>query len=206
MIPVLFVTHDDLLWKHWSSVDRNRWVPARARTLAELAGWRERGGGLVVVDADLPKLPAWTSERWADALADLRVVVASARPHDDQGTKVLASGAVGYCHTYTPLRTLEQILDVVDSGEIWMGRSLVTRLLRLVESRASATKGWQPEALTERESLVARRAAVGEANNEIAAALGITERTVKAHLSSVFDKLGVTDRLQLALMVHGISR
>ncbi|WP_231755383.1 response regulator transcription factor [Bordetella sp. N] len=202
----MFVTHDDLLWKHWSSVDRNRWVPARARTLAELAGWRERGGALVVVDADLPKLPPWTSERWTSALSGMRVVVASARPHDDQGTKVLASGAVGYCHTYTPLRTLEQILDVVDSGEIWMGRSLVTRLLRLVDSRSSATSGWQPEVLTERESLVARRAAVGEANNEIAAALGITERTVKAHLSSVFDKLGVTDRLHLALKVHGISR
>ncbi|WP_233161290.1 MULTISPECIES: response regulator transcription factor [unclassified Achromobacter] len=206
MIPVLLVTHDDLLWKYWSSVDARRWVPARARTLAELAGWRERGRSLVVVDADLPRRPAWTSELWTEALADLRVVVASARPHDDQGAKVLASGAVGYCHTYTPIRSLEQILDVVDSGEIWMGRSLVTRLLRLVDTRASKASQWQPETLTEREEAVAQRAAVGEANVEIAAALGITERTVKAHLTSVFDKLGVSDRLQLALKVHGISR
>jgi DNA-binding NarL/FixJ family response regulator len=205
-VPVLFVTHDDLLWKHWSGLDARRWLPARGRALSELARWREQGRSLVMVDADLPRLPAWTSEPWIAAVAGLRVVVASARPHDEQGTKVLASGAVGYCHTHAPLESLAQILEVVDSGEIWMGRSLVTRLLRLVQSRAGQQGDWHANALTERESVVARRAAVGEANGEIAMALGITERTVKAHLSSVFEKLGVSDRLQLALRVHGISR
>ncbi|ANN66736.1 helix-turn-helix transcriptional regulator [Bordetella bronchialis] len=204
--PVLFVTHDDLLWKHWSGLDARRWLPARGRTLPDLARWREQGRSLVVVDADLPKLPGWTSEQWTGAIAGLRAVVASARPHDEQGTKVLASGAVGYCHAYAPATLMNQVLEVVDAGEIWMGRSLVTRLLRLVESRAGGKEEWHANALTEREDMVARRAAVGEANGEIAAALGITERTVKAHLSSVFEKLGVSDRLQLALRVHGISR
>jgi DNA-binding NarL/FixJ family response regulator len=113
---------------------------------------------------------------------------------------------VGYCHTYAPQASLAQILDVVESGEIWMGRSLVARLLRLVDSRAGGKEEWHANVLTEREDMVARRAAIGEANGEIATALGITERTVKAHLSSVFEKLGVSDRLQLALKVHGISR
>ncbi|ARP90977.1 helix-turn-helix transcriptional regulator [Bordetella genomosp. 9] len=206
VVPVLFVTHDDLLWKHWSGLDARRWLPARGRSLTDLARWREQGRSLVVVDADLPRLPEWASESWTRALQGLRVVVASARPHDEQGTKVLASGAVGYCHTYAPPASLSQILEVVDSGEIWMGRSLVTRLLKLVDSRAGRSEDWHNNMLTEREDMVARRAAVGEANGEIAAALGITERTVKAHLSSVFEKLGVSDRLQLALRVHGISR
>ena len=52
---------------------------------------------------------------------------------------------------------------------------------------------------------MARYAASGQSNAQIADALGITERTVKAHLSAVFEKLEVTDRLQLALRVHGIS-
>ncbi|OZI60233.1 response regulator transcription factor [Bordetella genomosp. 11] len=204
--PVLFVTHDDLLWKHWSGLDARRWLPARGRALADLARWREQGRSLAVVDADIPRLPAWNSEQWTGAIRGLRTIVASARPHDEQGTKVLASGAVGYCHTYAPPALLNQVLEVVDAGEIWMGRSLVTRLLRLVENRAGGKEEWHANVLTEREDMVARRAAVGEANGEIAAALGITERTVKAHLSSVFEKLGVSDRLQLALRVHGISR
>ena len=64
---------------------------------------------------------------------------------------------------------------------------------------------WDGGLLTERETTAARYAAGGWANAQIAEALGITERTVKAHLSAVFEKLGVSDRLQLALLVHGIS-
>ena len=65
---------------------------------------------------------------------------------------------------------------------------------------------WRSDRLTDRESEVTLQAAHGATNAEIADALGITERTVKAHLSAVFDKLGVSDRLQLALRVHGIAR
>ncbi len=204
--PVLFLTHDDLLWKHWSALDGQGWLPARGRTLADLARWREQRRGLVVLDLDLPRLPAMGSEPWNEATAGLKVVVASARPHDEQGTKALAAGAVGYCHAYAPIAALSQVLGVVGAGEIWMGRSLVQRLLRLVDSRAGKEQTWHNDVLTERENMVARQAAIGDSNQEIATALGITERTVKAHLSAVFEKLGVSDRLQLALRVHGIAR
>lgn len=206
--PVLFVTHDDLLWKHWSGIDPQRFLPARGRNVADLVRWRDQGRSLCMVDADTPRLHAWTSDAWRGAVDGLRVVVASSRPHDEEGTKVLASGAVGYCHTHAPAPALSQVLQVVQAGEIWMGRSLVTRLLRLVEARAGGNENetWDAALLTEREHVVARRAAIGEANAEIATALGITERTVKAHLSSVFEKLKVNDRLHLALLVHGISR
>jgi len=204
--PILCVTHDDLLWKHWSGLDTQRWLPARGRTLADLGRWREQRRSLAIVDMDLPRMPAMGSEAWNDAISGLKVVVASARPHDEQGTKALASGAVGYCHTYAPAEALAQVLTVVGAGEIWMGRSLVQRLLRLVESRAGSQEVWHNDVLTERENVVARQAAVGDSNQEIATTLGITERTVKAHLSAVFEKLGVSDRLQLALRVHGISR
>jgi DNA-binding NarL/FixJ family response regulator len=78
-------------------------------------------------------------------------------------------------------------------------------LLKLVTERAQDSHSWDNGLLTEREITVARYAASGQANAQIAEALGITERTVKAHLSAVFEKLGVSDRLQLALLVHGIS-
>ena len=85
-----------------------------------------------------------------------------------------------------------------------MGRCLVSRLLRLVAEKGQDAGDWDGGLLTERDHrrpLRGRR--LGHA--QIAEALGITERTVKAHLSAVFEKLGVSDRLQLALLVHGIS-
>jgi len=203
--PVLLITHDDLLWQHWRALDPARWMAARGRGLADLQRWREQGRALAVLDADVPKLPSWHDPSWTPALSGLQVVVASASPNDEQGTQALGAGAHGYCHSYAQPAALAQALEVVASGGIWMGRSLVSRLLKLVTERAQDAYAWDAGRLTEREITVARYAASGQANAQIAEALGITERTVKAHLSAVFDKLGVTDRLQLALLVHGIS-
>ncbi len=204
-IPVLLITHDDLLWQHWRALDPARWMAARGRGLADLQRWREQGRSLAVLDAGVPKLPSWQDPAWIPALSGLQVVVASASPNDEQGTQSLGAGAHGYCHSYAQPAALAQALEVVASGGIWMGRSLVSRLLKLVTERAQDVYAWDGGRLTEREIAVARYAASGQANAQIAEALGITERTVKAHLSAVFDKLGVTDRLQLALLVHGIS-
>ena len=61
------------------------------------------------------------------------------------------------------------------------------------------------QGLTQREREVALLAANGASNSDIATECGISERTVKAHLTAVFAKINITDRLQLALRVHGIS-
>lgn len=204
-VPVLLVTHDDLLWQHWRALDPARWLAARGRGLADLQRWREQGRALAVLDTGLPRLPSWQDPSWLALLSGLQVVVASPSPNDEQGAQALGAGAQGYCHGYAPTQALAQTLEVVASGGIWMGRSLVTRLLKLVTERAQDAAAWDNGTLTERETTVARHAASGQSNAQIADALGITERTVKAHLSAVFDKLGVTDRLQLALRVHGIS-
>jgi len=204
--PILLLTHDDFLWQHWRAVDGARWLPARGRDLYDLRRWREQGRQLAVLDVGLPRLPGWKSGEWPALVRGLRLIVASPRPNDEEGTQAIGAGACGYCHGYAPVATLAHVLEAADSGAVWMGQSLLSRLLRLVEERApDSGTGWESNLLTEREQVVARRAASGESNAEIADALGITERTVKAHLSSVFDKLGVADRLQLALLVHGIS-
>lgn len=204
-VPVLLITHDDLLWQHWRTLDSARWLAARGRGLADLQRWREQGRTLAVLDTDVPRLPSWQDPIWVPAMAGMHLVVASPSPNDEQGTQALGAGAHGYCHSYAPAAALSQALEVVSSGGIWMGRSLVARLLKLVTERAQDAHSWDDGVLTERETTVARYAASGQANAQIAEALGITERTVKAHLSAVFEKLKVSDRLQLALLVHGIS-
>jgi two-component system nitrate/nitrite response regulator NarL len=58
--------------------------------------------------------------------------------------------------------------------------------------------------LTAREQMVAEQIATGATNREISERLEITERTVKAHLSAIFEKLGVRDRVQLALAMNNV--
>ena len=60
--------------------------------------------------------------------------------------------------------------------------------------------------LSEREGQVAKLVAGGASNKEIADRLSIAERTVKAHLTAIFEKTGARDRLQLSLKVNGMNR
>ena len=84
---------------------------------------------------------------------------------------------------------------------------LVKRLMGLSLRVVPTPAPERPEldSLTARELMVARLVAQGESNREIAEALEITERTVKAHLTAIFEKLQVRDRVQLALAMNNIK-
>lgn len=205
--PVMMLTHDDQLWQHWKRAPVVHWLPARGRAWDDLSRWQARQQRLLVLDADLPRLPPFDSPQWRKAAGALDILVASPKPNDEQGRKFLAAGAKGYIHAYATLGGLDTALTAIANGGVWMGASLLSMLLQQV-SRGSPPAGgpahWA-DGLTPREIEVAERAARGLANQAIADQLGITERTVRAHISSVFEKLGVADRLMLALRVHGIS-
>jgi DNA-binding NarL/FixJ family response regulator len=135
-----------------------------------------------------------------------RVVVMSPTPAEGEAFHCLNHGAVGYCHVEAAPEQLREISVVVQHGGLWMLPELVQRMMRL-SLRVLATPPpvtTELDSLTVREVMVAERVARGASNQEIAQVLGISERTVKAHLSSIFDKLGVRDRVQLALAMNNI--
>jgi DNA-binding NarL/FixJ family response regulator len=206
-LPVLMVTQDLSLWQRWKQIEaEGGWLPARGDSLQDLVRWRQQGRVLVLLDAHLPRLPEWTEDSWVEQLAGLKVLLLSSRLNDELGRQALMRGVAGYAHAYSPVATLARIVQSVADGNIWLGPALLSRLLRDVSRRLPPPNPQWVEQLTPRETEVARRAAIGESNQAIADAMGVTERTVRAHLSAIFVKLEVTDRLMLALKVHGIGR
>lgn len=139
----------------------------------------------------------------------LPLVVMSDQPGAGEVVRVIAAGAVGYCNTHAAPEVLRQIALVVANGGFWVGQAYLQHLVggaaRLLTTPARSNANDWIGNLSEREQEVARRVAAGASNREIAEALGITERTVKAHLGAIFEKLGVRDRLQLSLRVNGIQ-
>jgi two-component system nitrate/nitrite response regulator NarL len=139
-------------------------------------------------------------------------VVLSDEPTEEEALAAFAAGARGYCNTHAASQLLVQIAAVVLQGGLWIGESLMRRLIgatsRLQTSVAppssTVTAAWSKN-LTDRERQVARTLASGASNKEIARALGITERTVKAHVGAIFEKLQVRDRLQLSLKINSHS-
>ncbi|MGS1117100.1 helix-turn-helix transcriptional regulator [Castellaniella sp. UC4442_H9] len=204
-IPVLLLTADDLLYRHWAGLGAMVWAPARATRLIELEPWGRRGV-LALMDERALAKPSGAGAPLAAFPAGLQVIVASAHPSDPDGQRVLVAGAAGYIHAYMPVQGIARVLEHVMGGEIWVGKSMLSRMLSQIGHAApEPNQDWARE-LTVRERDVARYVALGHSNPSIADALGITERTVRAHVSAIFEKLGVADRLMLALRVHGIDR
>jgi DNA-binding NarL/FixJ family response regulator len=137
------------------------------------------------------------------------VVVLADEPGDAIIAEACALGASGCCNTYAAPEVLRQVALVVENGGLWIGQSLLQRLVgstsRAIEARAEAKVDTWSALLSERESQVAKLVAGGASNKEIADKLSITERTVKAHLSAIFEKLGLRDRLQLSLRINGVN-
>lgn len=136
---------------------------------------------------------------------DAAFVVLSDTPNDDEALAAFSSAARAYCNTHAGAEVLQKVAAVVSQGGVWIGEPLMQRLLaapqHLPVPTATEEKDWA-DILTEREQEVARTIVAGASNKEIARQLGITERTVKAHVGAILDKLQVRDRLQLALLIR----
>ncbi|TAL12198.1 MAG: response regulator transcription factor [Nitrospirae bacterium] len=140
-----------------------------------------------------------------------KIVLLTATPDAAEGVYALKVGAKGYCTRDITPPLLRKALEMILEGQIWVERSVIPYLLGELSSLgahkapAAAPQEYQPDSpldcLTPRERAVADLIAAGAWNKEIACRLNITEATVKAHLTAIFRKLGVTDRLRLGLLL-----
>ncbi len=150
------------------------------------------------------ELADWRTHLGALAGSGCCVVLLSLQPGEAEALAAFELGARGYAHALATPALLREIDLVVRHGGLWIGPELMGRLLRAVGASLGGGEDAATEELSQRELEVARAVAAGHSNKEIALQLGIAERTVKAHLGAAFDKLGVRDRLQLALRVGAV--
>jgi two-component system NarL family response regulator len=123
--------------------------------------------------------------------------------------ELFKAGVRGYCRIDIDPELLKRVVVAVQLGELWIRRSLMARLLDELGVRVPA-EALEKRAvvgrlvrLTVREQQIAALVGGGGTNKQIARRLAISERTVKAHLTEIFRKLGITDRLKLALLLAG---
>lgn len=198
-VPIILATADMYLYRYWQAAA----VPNSV--IQSDLNWGTQSGALVMIDSAMPGIPDWNDDWWKEKTASSRIIYTNTITSDEEAYLALQAGCVGYCHAVAPLETLQQVLTVARNGGIWAGRSLVQRMLSAIKNLPMPSENPLLLApLSEREKEVAQLAGVGASNKLIARELAITERTVKAHLSSIFEKLQIEDRVQLALWVNGV--
>jgi NarL family two-component system response regulator YdfI len=123
---------------------------------------------------------------------DIAIVILTTFNEDDLMMRGLQAGARGYLLKDTSRENLLDTIQAAAKGETLLKPEILSRVLSV--KPAPATVSQSGPALTERELEVLQAAARGERNKEIAYKLGITERTVKAHLASIYQKFNVDSR------------
>ena len=127
-----------------------------------------------------------------------------------EAISALKSGARGVCLKDIEPSLLKKAIEVVQKGEVWVGRKIISHLLSEIVSLTESRQRDPPnlsevclDYLTPREFQIAQMVGNGAHNKEIARLLNISERTVKAHLTAIFNKLQIPDRLRLGLFIVG---
>jgi len=117
-----------------------------------------------------------------------------------EGTKLLQIGVKGYGNVYMHSVLLNQAVDLIMSQNVWIYPELAQHLIKNITKQEIPTSyDDRLEKLSKHEKECAILASDGNSNIEIASLLGVQEVTIKKHLSSVYKKLSLKNRIELAL-------
>jgi DNA-binding NarL/FixJ family response regulator len=173
---------------------------------AGLAAARDLRPDVVLMDIRMPVLDGLA------ATIELRqrpdpphVIVLTTFDADDYVLRALAAGADGFLLKDTPPPEILQAIRRVADGEPMLSPSVTRSLIKQVappDSSRSSRAQERLAGLTDRERDVALAVGRGLSNAEIAGELYLSVPTVKAHVSRLFEKLGTTNRVQIAIVVH----
>ena len=128
-----------------------------------------------------------------------RVIVLTAAEDDRDVVRAMRLGARGVVLKQSASDLLLKSIRKVNDGEIWLDNRMTAEVIDAFKKSSESGQRREKPLLSDREKEIVQLVAQGFRNREIGEKLFISEQTVKNHLHNIFDKLGVSDRLELAL-------
>jgi two-component system, NarL family, nitrate/nitrite response regulator NarL len=161
---------------------------------------RELHPDILLLDLAMPSLTGMDAMRFLSDEA-VRIIILTAAIERDQVVEALQLGARGIVLKESATDTLFQCIHRVMQGEYWVARPGMTNLLEVLKElqQPAVQKLKETYGLTRRELDVIDAVISGATNREIATRLALSEQTVKNYFSSIFEKLRVSNRLELAM-------
>ena len=127
-----------------------------------------------------------------------RVIVLTAAEDDREVIRAMRLGARGVVLKHSSTEVLLKSIHRVHAGEIWLDNRMTAEVINAFSVAGAASRGGKP-LVSDREKEIVQLVVQGFRNKEIGEKLFISEQTVKNHLHNIFDKLGVSERLELVL-------
>ncbi|MBR6163109.1 response regulator transcription factor [bacterium] len=160
----------------------------------------------VIMDLGLPSMDGIEATKRIKAFSqDIKVLVLTSHNSEEEVIASLRAGANAYCSKDVNPDSLAQIVKSVIEGAAWFDPKVAHIVLNAVANDKSKLKSLDEFNLTDREKQVLMYLREGDSNGEIAKKLQVSINTVKVHVSSIIQKLGVEDRTQAAIKALGCN-
>ena len=176
-------------------------VVGQAETLAQTtAALQKFSADILIFEAALAQSPADAASELLRQSASCRLVFVLQEPDQEMTLELFRRGTHGVVSREVEPEMLVECLRKVAQGEPWLEARAIAWVLEAYRTQGMRPVGSRPKVqLTPKESLIVSCVTQGMKNKEIALRVGTTEQVVKNYLRKVYDKLGVADRLELAL-------
>jgi DNA-binding NarL/FixJ family response regulator len=153
---------------------------------------------LLLLDLQMPRMSGLDALRELSATdLGVRTILLAGAIEGPHMLTAVELGARGLVLKDSTTELLFEAITTVIAGRHWLGRTLVTDLLEMVRPLIQSSKP-ADGGLTRREREVLRLVVAGHSNKDVARACGVSEETIKHHLTRIFDKVGASNRLELA--------
>ncbi|UCC57176.1 MAG: response regulator transcription factor [Gammaproteobacteria bacterium] len=205
---ILVVCQDDAIANRFAQVLHEEYTVNIATTWDESMESinRHQHQVLMLDPALLKESTAAAIEETCLASPDTRIIIIETPSSPDiNQVELFKHGVHGFCRGDIAPELLLKAMQAVCSGELWLQRSLITQVIDELARIRTPGAGRKVKCLTPRELEVAEMVHKGGNNKTIARKLDISERTVKAHLSAIFRKLDIENRLHLALFFNDLA-
>ena len=164
---------------------------------------------ILLLDLSMPEVTGLETLREVGKLRiQTRTIVVTGAIEKEQVIELLQLGAHGIILRHSALQLLLKSIRCVSNGQYWVGRESVSDLvhaLRRMMTDVRTSEATRDFGISSREMQVVTHVVAGYTNKDLAGKLGISLQTAKHHLTNIFDKLGVSNRLELVLFAidHG---
>jgi len=153
----------------------------------------------------ISQIPKWQGLVKEAVNKHKKVIVLARHPSTDEFKESFAIGARGYLEALTHPDGLISASISVENGALWIPENLVNKIISGINPLIATSTTPNLSGLTNTEKKVAKKVALGESNREVASDLNIAERTVKSHLTAIYQKLNIRDRMHLMLYMQDHS-
>jgi DNA-binding NarL/FixJ family response regulator len=215
-MDILLASADETLRQRATATLRESGSLRQALSLSQaLSLLKERPADIILLDGELHLESGDIDQhvrQMRAAAPSSGILLLTIQMDDDNQISAILAGARGCLHRNSSAQLLARAMRGVRNGEVWLDRRVVPRLIERLSAnpppreQAASPVHQHPldlSVLSERERDVVLLIDQGKSNREIADALFISERTVKAHLSTIYKKLHVEDRVHLILLLRG---